>query len=72
VRAGYSSRPAGGRKARSHAPQEKISTARFTSRDTAPPCPDEKARRVAALQAALAGTAPEFEERVRSAEEADR
>jgi hypothetical protein len=72
VRAGYSSRRDGGRKPRSHAPQEKISPARFTSRNTAPPCPDEKARRVAALQAALAGTAPQFEERVRSAEGGDR
>jgi hypothetical protein len=72
VRAGYSSRPDGGRKPRSHASQEKISTARFASRDTAAPCPDEKARRVDALRAALAGTAAEFEERVRSAEGGDR
>jgi hypothetical protein len=71
VRAGYSSRPAGERKPRSPASPENHLAADDPPRSV-PPCPAEKARRVDALRAALAGTAPDFEARLRRGGEAER
>jgi hypothetical protein len=70
VRARYFSRPAGERKPRFPAPQENHPEADGPSPRSVPPCPAEKARQVDALRAALAGTAPAFEARLRRGGEA--
>jgi hypothetical protein len=72
VRAGYSNRPDGERKGRPPEGSKKSAPADDTPRRFNPPCPAEKARRVDALRAALAGTAPDFEDQLRQAGEDDR
>ena len=65
MRAGYSNRPDGGRKGLSPAPPENRSAAVLPPQRSVPPSPDEKARRVDHLRAALAGSAPAFHARAR-------
>jgi hypothetical protein len=71
VRAGYSSRTAGRCKSGTTDPPQK-------SPDAAPPprpsplTPEEKAHRLAALRAALAGAAPAFQARLRRGREVER
>jgi hypothetical protein len=72
VRAGYSSRPCGGRKSLIPASPENHSEAADPPRRLRPPTPAEKARRVDALRAALAGTAPAFDARARRGGEGPR
>jgi hypothetical protein len=72
VRADYFSRTDGERKPRSPASRENHPEANGQPPRPIPPCPAEKARRVDALRAALTGTAPAFEARLRRGGEAER
>jgi hypothetical protein len=65
VRASYSSRPPGEHKTPNPASPENHAAASDRPRRFLSPTPDEKARRVDALRAALAGTAPAFDARAR-------
>ena len=68
MRAGYSNRPDGGRKGLSPASPENRSAAVLPPQRFVPPSPDEKARRVDRLRAALAGSAHAFHAHARRGE----
>jgi hypothetical protein len=70
VRAGYSSRPTNQCKGRSHSITENSPDAP-TPRRPGPLAPDDRARRIAELRTALAGSAPTFQARIDAGEQGE-